>query len=196
MKNRYISLMDKALDAYTYEHILEYFDKVKNGGFNEHGFARLTANMGIMIAHGRRSDYIPIFLEMMDFCCANMPTVKAANDFTVKEIIFCIMALEEKGIFDNARIEKWKAGLATIEVPKCYSVYAKTPKDKVHNWACFTMLSEFMRQYIGIADTADFVDMQIPTQLQWMDENGIGGFKEVVFVGIIALEVFQHRINK
>ena len=173
MKNRYIDLMDKALDAYTYEHILSYFDKVKNGGFNEHGFARLTANMGIMIAHGRRADYIPIFTKMMDFCCANMPTVKAANDFTVKEIIFCIMALEEKGIFEKSKIDAWKSGLATIEVPKCYSQFAKTPQDKVYNWACFTMLSEFMREYIGIADTKEFVDIQIPTQLQWLDENGM-----------------------
>ncbi|MBE6609011.1 MAG: hypothetical protein E7633_10730 [Ruminococcaceae bacterium] len=173
MKNRYIELMDKALDAYTYEHILSYFDKVKNGGFNEHGFARLTANMGIMIANGRRKEYIPIFLEMMDFCCYNMPTVKAANDFTVKEIIFCIMALEENGTFENSRIDGWKASLATIEVPKCYSQFAKTPQDKVYNWACFTMLSEFMREYIGIADTKEFVDIQIPTQLQWLDENGM-----------------------
>ena len=89
MKERYISLMAKTLSAYSDEHIHAYFDRVKREGLTEHGFPRLTANLGILITHGVRTDLLPLFVEMMDFCCQTIPRVKAANDFTVKEIIFC-----------------------------------------------------------------------------------------------------------
>ena len=94
MKETYLELMELSLSAYSKAHILRFFSDVKQKGLTEHGFPRLTANIGILIAHGRRKDLLPIFLEMMDFCCANMPTVKAANDFTVKEIIFCISSFK------------------------------------------------------------------------------------------------------
>lgn len=171
MKEKYISLMDKTLSAYTEEHIVRYFDDVKRDGLKEHGFPRLTANMGILIAHGYRKELKPLFIEMMDFCCENVPCVKAANDFSVKELIFCIMALEEKGGVDKSKTDYWRACLKTIEVQRCYNVYAKTPTDKVYNWALFTAVSEYMRQYIGLCDATEFVDLQIPTQLQWLDEN-------------------------
>ena len=45
MKEKYIDLMEKALSAYTDEHILRYFGDVKTNGLKEHGFPRLTANM-------------------------------------------------------------------------------------------------------------------------------------------------------
>ncbi len=173
MKERYICLMETTLSAYTNEHILRYFETVKTEGLSEHGFARLTADIGILIAHGRRQDLTPLFFEMMDFCCHTMPHVQAANDFTIKEIIFCIMEWEEKRPEEKERIGKWKKELTNINREECYYRFAKTPEDEVNNWGCFTMLSEFMRQYIGLADTADFVDLQIASQLKWLDENGM-----------------------
>ena len=61
MKERYIALMAKALEAYSDEHIIEYFERVKREGLIEHGFPRLTANMGILISHGYRPDLLPIY---------------------------------------------------------------------------------------------------------------------------------------
>ena len=43
MKEQYIELMEKALSAYTDEHILRYLDDVK-------------ANVVILIAHGKGND--------------------------------------------------------------------------------------------------------------------------------------------
>jgi len=63
MKERYIALMEKTLCAYTNEHIERYFLSVKKDGLKEHGFPRLTANIGILIANGKRHDLIPLFLE-------------------------------------------------------------------------------------------------------------------------------------
>ena len=53
-ERKIIDLMEKALSAYTDEHIQRYFNDVKENGLTEHGFPRLTANIGILIAHGRR----------------------------------------------------------------------------------------------------------------------------------------------
>ena len=71
--------MERALSAYTDEHIARYFEDVKRDGLTEHGFPRLTANIGILLAHGRRADLRTTFLEMMEFCCRTIPMVKAAN---------------------------------------------------------------------------------------------------------------------
>ena len=172
MKNRYIELMDRTLTAYSYGHIVRYFDDVKKNGLTEHGFPRLTANIGILIANGRRDSLLPIFTEMMDFCCEQIPRVKAANDFSVKEIVFCIMALEKRGLMPE-KTEYWRSCLKTVEPKKCYNVYANKPTDVRHNWACFTAVSEFMRQYIGLCDSAEFIDIQIPTQLVNFEENGM-----------------------
>ena len=59
MKKQYFDLMEQVLSAYTDEHIVRYFEDVKNNGLREHGFARLTSNIGILIAHGRRRDLLP-----------------------------------------------------------------------------------------------------------------------------------------
>lgn len=173
MRERYISLMSKTLGAYSDAHIKEYFEAVKNEGLTEHGFPRLTAGIGILIAHKKREDLLPLFCEMMSFCCENIPRVKAANDFSVREIIFCIMALEETDIISKAKISEWKTSLSSIVPEKCYNKYATSVTDKVNNWACFTAVSEFMREYIGLCDSSSFIDMQIANQLKYIDSNGM-----------------------
>ncbi|MBQ7294042.1 MAG: hypothetical protein IJW79_09930 [Clostridia bacterium] len=170
-KERYLSLMDKALSAYTDEHIERYFNEVKTDGLKEHGFPRLTVCIGILIAHGRREYLREKFYEMMEFCCKTIPNVKAANDFSVREIIFCIIELEKHKTFAPEIITRWKNHLTDIVPEKCYNVFAKKPTDGVYNWALFTGVSEHLRQYIGLNDTSDFVDLQIESQLKHLDEN-------------------------
>lgn len=173
MKEKYIELMERSLSAYSYEHIQRYYNDVKTEGLKEHGFPRLTSNIGILIAHGKRRDLLPIFLEMMDLCCETIPNVKAANDFSVREIISCICELEQSNVIDAATIKRWKEHLSTIEPTLCYNVFAKTQSDRVKNWALFTAVSEFFRLKNGLGGSEDFIDMQIATQLYWMDENGM-----------------------
>lgn len=173
MKERYIAMMEKTLTAYTDEHIRAYFDRVRTEGLTEHGFPRLTVNIGILIAHGRRRDLLPLFPEMMDFCCATIPRVKAANDFSVREVICCIMELEGTDVVDAATIARWKADLATIEPTKCYDQFATSPTQDVRNWALFTGVSEYFRQMMGLCDSREFIDLQLASQLQFLDGNGM-----------------------
>ena len=174
-KSRYIDLMEKVLSAYSNAHIDRYFDEVKNDGLKEHGFPRLTADIGILIAHGKRLDLIPRFVKMMDLCCVEIPKYKnVANEFSIKEIIFCLMELEQKRTFPQAQINNWKAKLKDVTVEKCYRVYAEKEDSKVFNWAAFCMVSEWMRYHIGAGEKdMRFIDIQAASQLQWTDENGM-----------------------
>ena len=175
MKKRYFDLMEKALSAYSYEHIERYFNDVKANGLTEHGFPRLTSNMGILIADGRRRDLLPIFLEMMEFCCKTIPTVKAANDFSVREIVCCIRELEAVDVVDKSDIERWKGYFATIVPTECYTIFVNTVDDTAfwNNWALFTGVSEYFRRSIVSCDNLDFIDVQLEYNLRCFDENGM-----------------------
>ncbi len=178
-KERYIELMAAALSAYTDEHIESYFERVKGEGITEHGFPRLAANIGILLCRGYRKNLYPIFLEMMDFCVSEMPKARtektqwAGNDFAVKEVIFCLLEVEKHGLVPKERTEAWRRGLAAILPENTYSQFARKPSDTVNNWAIFTAVSEWMRQVIGIADTKDFVDLQLSSQTRYIDPNGM-----------------------
>jgi len=169
----FFDLMEKALSAYSNEHILHYFNRVKEVGLKEHGFPRLTANIGILIARGRRRDLMGIFLEMMDFCCKTIPTKKAANDFSVREIISCLREIEESGVVSKERTDLWRNELAKIVPETCYSKLAKKHDGTERNWALFSAVSEFFRQDAGLCDSADLIDLQLIQQMQWLDENGM-----------------------
>lgn len=172
MKKKYLELMKKALSAYSDEHIHEYFNRVKSEGLTEHGFPRLTVNIGVLVAHGYRQDLIPIFIDMMDFCCEQIPKVKAANDFSVREIVFCLFELKKEGKF-LSDIERWTKQLSTIVPENCYDKFAKNPDDVIGNWALFSALSEFARQKLTGCDSEAFVDLQLENQLHRLDENGM-----------------------
>ena len=175
MKEKYIDLMEKALSAYSDEQIQRFFNEVKQEGLTEHGFPRLTANMGILIAHGRRADLLPIFLEMMDFCCRSIPNHLAANDFSVREIVSALCEIEASGAVPEERIMQWRADLATIDPTKTYNRFVTTVDIYYRNWVLFTALSEFFRRKAGIGGSEEFIELQLLQQLQWFDENGMYG---------------------
>ena len=78
LKQNYIEIMDRAFLSYTKEQIEDYYNRVKRDGLTEHGFPRLAADLGILICHGRHKELLPIFCDLMDLCCEQMPKVHAA----------------------------------------------------------------------------------------------------------------------
>lgn len=172
-KSYYLDLIEKTLSAYTTAHIDRYFDDVKRDGLKEHGFPRLTANIGILIANNRCTDLKERFIAMMDLCCQQIPKVTAANEFSVKEIICCLEELEKNNAVTSDKLNEWKELLRTIDPYTCYTRYAKKPEDIVHNWAAFAMVSEFMRKKAGLTakNNDDFIDLQAYSQLRHLDSN-------------------------
>ena len=175
MREKYITLMEKALSAYSYEHIVQYFNEVKKNGLTEHGFPRLTANTGILIAHGRRKDLTPLFVDMMDLCCDMFlrPYTKSANEFSVREIVCCIHELEAANAVDKEHILRWKKKIAAIIPEVCYDVIVKNEADRITNWAIFGAVSEYARVHFGLGENLEFIDRQLSCQFQWLDENGM-----------------------
>ena len=131
MKEIYLDIMERSLAAYTPERIRDYIDEVRRERLKEHGFPRLGSNIGILIAYGRRTDLLDVFVEIMDLCCEQMPQKKAANDFSVREIICCLRELEESGIIEQETLARWEKELSAIDPWKCYTVTAKAPEDPV-----------------------------------------------------------------
>lgn len=178
-KSVYIDLMELVMTAYTDEHIKSYSETAFKNGIEEHGYPRLTANLGILIAHGRKIEYRDYFHKMMDFCCKELPTSyfrnghRVGNDFSVKEIVFCLLELEKAGVFDKSVTDGWREDLAKIDPYRTYSVIASRPPMRINNWAAFGAVSEQLRKYAGIGDESFFIENQVASQLFSFDENGM-----------------------
>lgn len=178
VKERYIDIMEQVVAAYSDAHIREYITQVQEEGLSEHGFPRLTANIGILLAHGRRSDLRETFVEMMDICCEQIPVALkkrtgVGNEFSVKEIVPCLLALEENKVFPMEKTEYWRTKLKSINPYTCYAVIAKRPPERIGNWAAFAAASEQARKYAALGCEDDFIDNQIASQLLSFDEKGM-----------------------
>lgn len=173
MQNRYIRMMDKVLSAYSDAHIHEYLTRVTTDGLTEHGFPRLAANIGILIAKGKRKELLPTLVKMMELCCEQIPKTRAANEFSVREILLSINELVGANVLPEEQTRRWKCMLFGIDPEISYTLFARTPEDKVFNWGLFAAVSEYTRGMICGVDTAEFVDIQMPPQLVHLDENGM-----------------------
>lgn len=119
MKKDYLKVMEIVVSAYTEERIQSYISKIEQEGITEHGFPRLAANIGILIAHGRKTELRKYFETMMEFCITqipqqNIPFINKGNDFSVREIVFAIVELEKSGIYDKETIQRWRDAMALM----------------------------------------------------------------------------------
>jgi len=178
----YIDLMEEVVGAYSNRQIEDYIAEVRRTGIREHGFPRLGANIGILIAHGRKLELKPYFMEIMDLCCEQipnppMPFISRGNDFSVKEIMFCLLELEKSDAIEQKNIARWKQSMAKIVPQNCYRVISPVPPPKepcvVGNWAAFNAASEQMRVYAGLAHTEAYIDNQVESQLYSFDDMGM-----------------------
>lgn len=178
MKEKYLDLIEKVVACYSDSHIEKYIENVLENGIEEHGFPRLTANLGILIANGRRHNLKNVFINMMNICCREIPDSAdrkeyIGNDFSVKEIVLCILELEEKQAVDGRLTLKWRDELSKIVPKNTYKAIATNPPSPINNWAAFGAASEQLRKFAKISDESDFINTQIASQLLSFDENGM-----------------------
>ena len=172
MKQLYLDIMEKSFHAYDRKRICDYITEVQKNGLSEHGFARLAADLAILNAFGRCTDYHDVMLEMMDLCCRQMPHRKAANEFSVREIVCAINLLDQKKIVDSGRIQGWIADLSRFEAQTDYNVVTR-PFESKGNWAAFGAVSELVRSKMCGVDSSSFIDNQVSSLLGDFDENGM-----------------------
>ena len=115
MKGIYLDIMEKALSAYTEERIRDYIEEVKHNGLSEHGFPRLGANIGILMAHGRCLELKAEFIEIIDLCLYGFAhpqnKSKGGNNFAVREVCHALIELQKTDIIDREQLKAWKEKL-------------------------------------------------------------------------------------
>ena len=175
-REQYLDLMEKIVGAYSPSHIGDYFDRVKREGITEHGFPRLCADLGILIANGRKTPADGLFPEMMTFACEQAPIDRKAgtgNDFSVKELTFALLEAEKSEKFPQELTDGWRLSLSGIDPYKTYNCIAPVPPVIVGNWAAFAAASEQVRVFAGLGNEPDFIEREIASQMLAFDENGM-----------------------
>ena len=197
-KARYLDLMELAVGAYTQEHMERYLKDIQEKGIEEHGFPRLTSNLGVLVATGRRTSEHDkaLFKTMMDECCRQMSTAKArnggrvGNDFTVKEVILCLYEVERAKTFPKETTDAWRADIAKVVPKTTYTCIPRHDDPVAHNWAIFAGASDQLRRHAGLGGDPTFVERQFAGQLRFFDENGM--YKDpnqpLVYDGVTRLQ--------
>ncbi len=206
MKQLYLDIMELSLGAYTDERIREYIDKVKRDGLTEHGFPRLGANIGILMAYGRRLELKSYFIEIIDLCLYGFahPITKSrgGNNFAIREVCHALMELEKTNVIDREQLGVWKEKLAALEISATYTQIVSEERPTPGNWAYFAAVSEQARCQLCGLDATAFIENQLPSQLLRLDENGMyrdgslkGPHQPVVYDmaarNLIALSLFR-----
>ena len=195
-KSRYLDVMEAAVGAYTPERTADYVRRVEKSMIKEHGFHRLTANIGILIAHGRLAEKKELFKHMMDLCCRQIPVAyvkngsQVGNDFGVKEIVSCLLEVEKAGIFSKDVTDGWRADLAKAVPETTYTCRPRLGDPKAHNWAVFAAASEQARTFAGLNGVPAFTEKYVKDQLRFFDANGM--YKDpnqpMVYDGVTRLQ--------
>ena len=115
-KGEYLDLMEAAVGAYSDEHMARYLADVEKSGVQEHGFPRLAANLGVLVANGRLPERRDLFARMMTACCrdarkgmkASQKELKNATQVeqNLQEVREAVEAAENKAIETNQAVEK------------------------------------------------------------------------------------------
>lgn len=179
LKDRYLGLMETAVGAYTPERTADYVARVEKDMVKEHGFPRLTANIGILVAQGRLPDKKDLFRHTMDLCCRQMPIAfpknggTVGNDFGIKEIVSCLLEVERAGIFPKSVTDGWRADLATAVPETTYTCRPPVGDKTARNWCVFAAASEQARTFAGVNGSPAFTERYLGDQLRFFDANGM-----------------------
>lgn len=171
IKDRLLDIIETSLECYSKERIENYIKSVEEKGLTEHGFPRLGVNLGFLIINGRKEELKDYFYKIMDICCNEIPKVKAANEFSIREIALLIIMADRQNAIEKEKLLEWKKKLSSVSP---FDLYKKvyTLGGRLNNWAVFAGLSEWMRVYLGMKGDREFVEKQLETQKEWFDENG------------------------
>lgn len=174
MKQHYLEQMDRVMDAYSRADTLAFYEETRANGMSDHAFPRVTAAIGILLAHGKRAGFRDIFPRMMDLCTEQMPkTDNGTNDFGIQEMVHCLLELEASGLFPKTETDRWRAAFSGLDPMKLYRVIAPEPPRPVGNWAAYNAAGEQLLRQAGMADHEAFIERQIASQMSAFDENGM-----------------------
>ena len=105
----YLDLTEIAVKAYDDAHMEAYVREAETSGVQEHGFPRLAANLGRLVAAGRMTEKKPMLERMLTVACAcarkgKMPPKSGGNEFSVRELVSAVVALEKAETFPPEKV--------------------------------------------------------------------------------------------
>jgi len=198
----YLDLAEIAVNAYSDEHIRKFVADTERDGVQSHGFPRLTACIGLLIANGRQAGKREVFVRMMDVSCRDaargkMPYKAGGNEFSVKELVFALVALEKAGVYPKEKTEAWRTTLSKVDAWRCYQKIHKPDMSWSGNWPVFGCASEQARRRYGLGGDRSFIDMYAADYLRWFDENGMfkDPYQPAVYDCVTRLQ-FMHVLDE
>ena len=179
-KELYLDLMQEAVMAYTPERIEDFISRVEEEGITEHGFGRLTSNIGILVSKGRIPEYKDLFVRLMDICAREIPVAKQkskksrpGNDFAVKELVCCVLECEQSGLFAKDKTDSWRNAFMKMKAEEVYSSQPEPGANRAHNWCVFGSASECARIMADMGGDRSYADKYLTDQLRFFDVNGM-----------------------
>ena len=184
-RSDYFDLMEAAVSAYSCERISSYIEDVEQNGIREHGFARLAANLAILVAKGRMRERKDQLRLLMDLCAREQPRAHRRNgasadghlavgtEFAMKELVFALVELERSEVFPKALTDGWRAAFASVVAECDYSCQPPVGDPSAHNWAIFGAVSEQVRLWAKMGGNASWAEKYIADQLRFFDVNGM-----------------------
>ena len=174
-KEMYLDIMDLAFGAYSTEQLQSMVDSYRGSIVEDiHAFSRLTAALGELIANGRHTECMELWLSMMDCCCRDMHRITGNMklDFAVREIMPVYKAMSP--YVDEDRKKRWLDDLKKIRPYVNYRATLEVlPREKLHNINVFNMVGEYLRQTEGLTDPTEYFARHWPIQLKKFDINGM-----------------------
>ena len=82
----YLRIMAVAVSAYTQVRIENYIQSVEKDGLAEHGFPRLTANMGVLVAHGQIPEKKETFRRMIGISTDGSETCRTSPSSSTNRV--------------------------------------------------------------------------------------------------------------
>ena len=124
-KTDYMDVMEAAVSAYSDARLVGLTETAERDGVQEHGFPRLAANLGFLVANGRLAEKKPLLARMMTVCCRDaakgpMPVRSSGNEFSVKELVWALVQLEAARTYEKSVTDAWRADLARIDARASY----------------------------------------------------------------------------
>lgn len=179
-KEIYLDVMEEAVTAYTPERIEDFIARVESEGITEHGYGRLTSNIGILVSKGRLSDYKDLFVRMMDIAAREIPVAveknrkkRPGNDFAVKELVCCVLECEQSGLFPKEKTDSWRKSFTDMKAEEIYSSQPAPGGKRAHNWCVFGSASECARIMAGMGGDRSYADKYLMDQARFFDVNGM-----------------------
>ena len=177
--DRYLDIMEQAVGAYDDARVAAYLAEAERDGVQEHGFPRLAANLGVLIANGRMTEKREALARMMTVACrcaaaGRMPPKSGGNEFSVRELTTAILALERAGAYPKAVTDGWRADISRVDAWTCFSELPESGlTHRSFNWCLFGVAGEVLRRKNGMGGDSAYIEQYASDMLRWFDSNGM-----------------------